>query len=96
MTIQIGAKHAARKLPAHSFVLAALSSYFRRALEGKFLEGESKEFTFNQESPHAYWRVFEYMYTGEYSDAPAKLEAWEGLYLFPAADPLLTGHRRAR
>ncbi|XWW94389.1 hypothetical protein V2A60_002332 [Cordyceps javanica] len=77
VTINIHAQQGATKLSAHSFVLAAISPYFRRALEGKYAESESKEFTFDQDSPHAYWRVFEYMYTGDYSDDPAKMEAFE-------------------
>ncbi|KAM3497191.1 hypothetical protein MY10362_009450 [Beauveria mimosiformis] len=77
VTINIHTQQGATKLSAHSFVLAAISPYFRRALEGKYAESESKEFTFDQDSPHAYWRVFEYMYTGDYSDDPAKMEAFE-------------------
>ncbi|KAM3526962.1 hypothetical protein MY4038_006578 [Beauveria bassiana] len=77
VTINIHTQQGATKLSAHSFVLAAISPYFRRALEGQYAESESKEFTFDQDSPHAYWRVFEYMYTGDYSDDPAKMEAFE-------------------
>ncbi|KAJ2979193.1 hypothetical protein NQ176_g3399 [Zarea fungicola] len=72
VTIYISAKSGQIELPAHSFVLAASSTYFKTALEGNFTESKSREFRFHQECPHTYWRVFEYMYTREYSDEPAK------------------------
>lgn len=77
--IYIGAKHEAKLLSAHSFVLSASSSYFHRALRGELAESKSRKFTFDKENPHTYWRVFEYMYTGDYSDEPAKVEAFQGL-----------------
>ena len=69
------------ELPAHSIILAHQSAYFARALKGglgaaegrelTFKEANSKEFTFEEGSMQAYWRLFEYMYTGEYSDEPS-------------------------
>ncbi|KAL2219326.1 hypothetical protein M432DRAFT_668394 [Thermoascus aurantiacus ATCC 26904] len=56
------------KLPAHSLVLTVHSEYFQKALKSGFKDGKSKEFEFKGGSGHAYWRVFEYMYTGQYSE----------------------------
>lgn len=72
MTIYLSAKGGSIELPAHSFVLAACSVYFQKVLAADFAESKSREFTFDDENPHTYWRVFEFMYTGDYSDEPAK------------------------
>lgn len=58
-------------LPAHALVLYACSSFFRRSLVGQFKEAQSKQYEFDEGKAQAYWRVFEYMYTNEYSDEPA-------------------------
>ncbi|KAL2002760.1 hypothetical protein VTN02DRAFT_6039 [Thermoascus thermophilus] len=59
------------ELQAHSVVLSLHSEHFEKAFKSGFKEGASKEFTFDDGSAHAYWRVFEYMYTGQYSVDPA-------------------------
>jgi len=51
-------------------VLGIRSPYFDDALQSKFKEGITHEFSFERDSPHALWRVLQYMYTGEYSDEP--------------------------
>lgn len=57
-------------------VLGLSSPYFYDCLKSDFVEGQSKEFIFEKESPHALWRVLQYLYTGDYSDgADAFLEA---------------------
>lgn len=61
------------ELPAHSVVLAIQSKFFQKALSENFKEGKDKEFHFNEGSMHAYWRVFQYMYTGDYSAEPAEV-----------------------
>lgn len=39
-------------------------------------EADTREFKYSDGSIHVYWRTFEYMYKGEYSDEPvAKLDA---------------------
>ncbi|EFY89471.1 BTB/POZ domain-containing protein [Metarhizium acridum CQMa 102] len=58
------------QLPAHSLVLTAQSSYFKRALQGEMQEGKTRKFEYSQGSMQAYWRAFEYMYTGKYSEEP--------------------------
>ncbi|KAI8626743.1 BTB/POZ domain-containing protein [Xylariaceae sp. FL1651] len=58
------------ELPAHCLMIASQSEYFARALEGNFVEGEKKEIRFTEGSMQAHWRVFEFMYTGEYSEDP--------------------------
>lgn len=63
LTLHIG-NHA---LPAHSVILAIQSGYFEAALRQDLLEKGTREFRFNEDSPHALWRVFEFAYTGEYS-----------------------------
>ncbi|KAI9725707.1 MAG: hypothetical protein M1834_009753 [Cirrosporium novae-zelandiae] len=62
------------ELPAHASVLAVQSRYFEKALKSRFQEGETKVFRFESGSGHAYWRVFDYLYTGTYSD-----EAYQNL-----------------
>ncbi|RDL36266.1 uncharacterized protein BP5553_06878 [Venustampulla echinocandica] len=54
--------------PAHQMVLGMCSPYFDDALQSKFKEGITKEFYFKKDSPHALWRVLQYMYTGDYAD----------------------------
>ncbi|KAH6975781.1 hypothetical protein EDB80DRAFT_553289, partial [Ilyonectria destructans] len=56
------------KLPAHAAILAIQSEYFKRSLKGEFLESKTREFHFNEGSPHAHWRVVEFMYRGKYSE----------------------------
>ncbi|KAL7622552.1 hypothetical protein AAE478_008059 [Parahypoxylon ruwenzoriense] len=61
------------ELPAHEVVLAIQSPFFKKALIGSFQESRTKEFRFADGSAHAHWRVFEYMYTGDYSEEANKL-----------------------
>ncbi|KAI1399436.1 BTB/POZ domain-containing protein [Hypoxylon fuscum] len=58
------------ELPAHELVLAVQSPFFKKALGGSFQESKTKQFHFAEGSAHAHWRVFEYMYTGNYSEEP--------------------------
>jgi hypothetical protein len=55
-------------LPVHKLVICTQSDYFEKAFQKNFIEGASGELTFKDGSGAAYWRVFEYLYTGEYSD----------------------------
>ncbi|KAI0994485.1 hypothetical protein K3495_g13697 [Podosphaera aphanis] len=58
-------------LHAHKTVICSQSKYFEKALqEGsqQFLEAGTKTIEFKEGSGAAYWRVFEYLYTGHYSD----------------------------
>jgi len=49
--------------PAHQLILGIFIPYFEDALTSDFKEGKTKEFTFEKDSPHALWRVFQYVYT---------------------------------
>jgi BTB/POZ domain len=69
------------KLPAHSLVLCIRSPYFADALKGEFVEGKTREFTYAEDSPHALWRVFQYIYTGDYSDEASGALDCEGLLI---------------
>ncbi|KAI1001996.1 hypothetical protein K3495_g6211 [Podosphaera aphanis] len=58
-------------LYAHRVFICSRSDYFKKALQKvphKFIEGETKTIEFKEGSGAAYWRVFEYLYTGDYSD----------------------------
>ena len=41
---------------------------FEKALRVGLAESKTKEFHFTEGSMYAYWRAFEYMYTGSYSN----------------------------
>jgi hypothetical protein len=57
------------KLYAHRFVICVQSRYFAKAFQDKkFIEGDTGEIKFDDGSAVAHWRVFEYLYTGDYSD----------------------------
>lgn len=95
LTIHIGEL----KLPAHSLVLVTQSEYFRAALSGNFLEGKTKELRFEEGSVHAHWRVFEYVYTGNYSedshqafDTPDDDELTKDVKVYVLADMFLLDH----
>jgi hypothetical protein len=55
-------------LPVHKSVICTQSEYFEKAFQYAFVEGSSGVLTFNNGSEAAHWRVFEYLYTGGYSD----------------------------
>ncbi|KAH7119540.1 hypothetical protein B0J11DRAFT_582072 [Dendryphion nanum] len=60
------------KLPVHKSIICIQSEYFEKAFQETFVEGASGLLTFNDGSGAAYWRVFEYLYTGDYSDDLSK------------------------
>lgn len=57
-----------RAPPVHKFVICTQSSYFEKAFRDAFAEGRSGELTFKDGKGAAYWRVFEYLYAGDYSE----------------------------
>ncbi|KAJ6276571.1 hypothetical protein J3E71DRAFT_187155 [Bipolaris maydis] len=57
-----------KNLPIHKSVVCTQSKYLEKAFQDSFVEGSSGVLTFNNDSEAAYWRVFEYLYTGDYPD----------------------------
>lgn len=53
-------------LPVHKLIICTQSEYFEKAFQERFVEGNSGTISFGEDSGAAYWRVFEYMYTGDY------------------------------
>ncbi|KFY03940.1 hypothetical protein V490_00042 [Pseudogymnoascus sp. VKM F-3557] len=64
--------------PAHRLVLGIRSPYFDDALQSKFKEAVTNEFIFDKDSPHALWRVLQYIYTGDYADDSSQSLSSEG------------------
>ena len=58
--------------PAYWLILKTQSSYFERAFETDFNEKEICEFRFKEESAYTLWKVFKFIYAGDYSDKPAE------------------------
>lgn len=57
------------KLYTHRFVIYVQSRYFAKAFSNKmFAKGRKGEIRFDEGSAMAYWRVFKYLYTGNYTD----------------------------
>jgi hypothetical protein len=65
--------------PAHRLVLGIRSPYFNTLLQSEFQEGITNEIHFEKDSPHALWRVLQYIYTGGYSDEGPEILDAEGL-----------------
>lgn len=57
-----------KNLPIHKSVMCTQSKYLEKAFQDSFVEGSSAVLTFNNGSEAAYWRLFEYLYTGDYPD----------------------------
>lgn len=57
-----------KELPVHKSVICTQSAYFENAFKEKFAEGSSGMLDFNEGSGAAHWRVFQFLYTGDYSD----------------------------
>ena len=53
-------------LPVHKIIICLQTEYFEKAFRKEFVEGSSGTITFSEGSGAAYWRVFEYLYTGDY------------------------------
>ncbi|KAH7119537.1 hypothetical protein B0J11DRAFT_590431 [Dendryphion nanum] len=56
------------ELPVQKSVICTQSEYFDKAFKERFIEGNSGRISFKEDSGAAYWRVFEYLYTGDYSE----------------------------
>jgi hypothetical protein len=62
-----------KALPAHQLVVCIQSKFFDNAFRN-FAEGETKTMNLDAATEGAYWRVFEYMYTGDYSEKLSDIE----------------------
>ena len=60
-------------ISAHRFVLCLQSKYFADALNGPFVEGSTMTLKCPPTKEHAYLRVLQYMYTGDYDYEPSSL-----------------------
>lgn len=60
-------------LPAHRFVICPQSNYLEKACQQAFSKDE-RILNCEQGSGAAYWRVFEYLYTGGYCDCLDNIE----------------------
>ncbi|OCK74090.1 hypothetical protein K432DRAFT_410158 [Lepidopterella palustris CBS 459.81] len=69
-------------LHAHQLVLYLQSPYFKKAFQESFVEGNTKILKFQDGSGIAYWRLFEYLYTGDYSDNVSNKDLEEDPKLF--------------
>ncbi|KAF9728662.1 hypothetical protein PMIN04_012955 [Paraphaeosphaeria minitans] len=88
-------------LPVHKAIICIQSEYFEKAFQDKFVEGSSRTISFREGSGAAYWRVFEYLYTGDYLDelSTDRLEDDPELLrdtrVYALADMLLLGDLKA-
>jgi hypothetical protein len=57
-------------LPAHQFVISVQSPYLANAIQAAFSSTGTRTLTFPDGSGIAHWRVFGYLYSGDYSDIP--------------------------
>lgn len=76
LTIYLGTSEL--KLPAHRLILGLRSPYFRDALSGDMKEAATGEFRFPDDSEPALWRVFQFMYSGDYDSDSGGLVATGG------------------
>jgi hypothetical protein len=55
-------------LPTHEIVIGLQSPYLAGAIEKALITTGSRTLVFQEGSGMAHWRVFEYLYTGAYTD----------------------------
>ncbi|KAK1037098.1 hypothetical protein LTR74_018829, partial [Friedmanniomyces endolithicus] len=60
-------------IPAHRLVLCLQSKYFDDALSRMFTEGATKTSQCPPQKEHAYLRLLQYLYTGDYEEEPSSL-----------------------
>jgi len=72
-----------KTLPVHKSVICTQSAYFEKAFQEGFNEGSSRVLTFNDGSGAAHWRIFEYLYTGDYSDDLSNDFEGKGALVYP-------------
>ncbi|USP81613.1 hypothetical protein yc1106_08887 [Curvularia clavata] len=57
-----------KELHVHKAIICTQSKYFENAFKENFVEGSSGRLSFDEGSGAAHWRVFQFLYTGDYSD----------------------------
>jgi hypothetical protein len=57
-------------LPAHEIVISLQSPYLASAIQQALISTGSRALVFQEGSGMAHWRVFEYLYAGDYTDHP--------------------------
>lgn len=57
------------QMPAHRLILSARSGYFKKTFGAGLIEDKMREVKFDSGHEHAYFRVFQYVYTGDYSES---------------------------
>jgi hypothetical protein len=77
-------------LPVHKSIICIQSDYFANAFRPEFVEGDTGVITFKEGGGAAYWRVFEYLYTGDYSEklSTDKFEGKSATIIFTLANLL--------
>ncbi|KAH8716755.1 hypothetical protein GQ44DRAFT_403148 [Phaeosphaeriaceae sp. PMI808] len=55
-------------LPAHQLIISLQSPYLANAIQEAFVSTGARTIVFDEGSGTAHWRVFEYLYSGDYSD----------------------------
>jgi len=68
------------EFPAHRFVLCLQSKYFADALNGEFVESSTKTLQCPAEKEHAYLRLLQFLYTGDYEDEACLFISIEGIF----------------
>lgn len=75
-------------LPVHKSIICIQSEYFEKAFRPEFVEGDTGVIAFKEGGGAAYWRVFEYLYTGDYSEklSTDKFEGKSATIIFTLAN----------
>lgn len=64
---------------AHRFVLCLQSEYFANALTGVFKKGLTRTLECPPQKEHAYTRILQYLYTGNYEEETSRIIEEEGM-----------------
>ena len=70
-------------------MLCLQSSYFYKALEGNFEESSTKKLRCEPGKEHAYLRVLQWLYSGDYEDNPSDLISEDGMTVLSRLTQLL-------
>lgn len=79
ITIEIGTAKGSMFFQAHGLVLSLASKVFHSAIIESKKRKEPVVFQLIYQNPHAYWRMIEWIYTGEYSHESSSLPDFSGM-----------------